>query len=247
MVLDLDKPSMKMAVANLSEKQLGNLIKSLVTAGGTGGRPEGLTDDVVIAYFNVIVLEFESMKIQKEKTRQKNIENGKKGGRPRKESKTQKTQNNPNNPVGFLGYLGFENESVPHVNNINNIINSLSQESLEKKEREKERENFDFSELPESLQKELSKFWAIRAQAGQPIFSLQQVEMVYALMSAVNGDFARAERWVKNASTNGLRMFLQPFEEKTGKPTKPDKSRGTVAAHPADAEKYKKFNTEMEF
>jgi hypothetical protein len=104
-------------------------------------------------------------------------------------------------------------------------------------------QNADFSFLPESLQNALADYWAVRAQSPKPVFAIQQELMVKKLLTEVNGDFAEAERWVTASAAGGWQGIYPPKE----KQFKPDKSKGAVGRNPANDEKYKKFNTEMEF
>ena len=71
----------------------------------------------------------------------------------------------------------------------------------------------DFSNLPESLQAALSEYFAVRAESGKPVYATQQGLLVAKLLSATGGDFAKAERWVKNAASKNLQDFYTPFDE----------------------------------
>jgi hypothetical protein len=75
------------------------------------------------------------------------------------------------------------------------------------------REDFDFSELPEELQDCLATYWAMRAERGSPVYSIQQGAMVAKLLSATESDYAKACTWVGTAIAKGWQDFYDPHKK----------------------------------
>lgn len=88
------------AISDLDDKYLGQLFRALFQYQISGIEPENHC--IIYRDFKHFKSQFLLDDVKYQGVVDKNIENGKKGGRPKKPSGLEETQLNPKNPVGFL-------------------------------------------------------------------------------------------------------------------------------------------------
>jgi hypothetical protein len=147
------------------------------------------------------------------------FEAGRKGGAPvgNKNACKVDTQKQPTTKKQPRNNQKQPNENV----NVNVNVNENG-ESVRTRARE------DFSNLPESLRTSLETYWAVRAESGYPVYAVQQSFQVAKLLSATGGDFAKAEKWAKNATAKNLRDIEEPFASIKDQSAKPEKGKSKI-------------------
>lgn len=110
-------------VDSLTDVQAGKLIKAIYKfSRGEEIKLDQLTKTAFLSFKQTLVRDLEKW----EKVRERNIVNGKMGGRPR----LNKTQNNPEKPKKPSGYFGnpknLVSVSVSDINNTSGVVNEIS-------------------------------------------------------------------------------------------------------------------------
>ena len=160
----------------LSDKQAGVLIKMLFEYNVNGDVKAGISDDVVNAYFNMMILDCIHFKESYDRRSETSAKNGKLGGRPKNEkpNKPNSKPKKPNNLSKPVIEIEIENE--------NENENDLKEKTLKRKKEDlKIREEKFYKECaeyvgqyPKDMIREFYDYWTEQNKSGTKMrFELQ--------------------------------------------------------------------------
>lgn len=177
-------------VGVVTDEQAGKLFKAILAY--VNGQPPRLDDPVVLVAFQPIKQQLDRNHEAYLRILERNKENGKKGGRPKK------TQENPENPVGYLGTQ--ENPSEPKK-----ADKDKDKDIKIKKETSKKKTKLDILyelPLPESLGFGFSETWK------QWLSYLNQARKLPTAMTATK-QLEKLEQWGAAAATCAIEKSIE--------------------------------------